>query len=148
MIEFETTVRVERSPQQVFAILADFEAYLPRWAKGPVAAVRTVGDGGVGSRYTITARIGPAKVSSPYEVTGYVPPTRLAGDGIAGPVRFHEEYTVHEDGAATVVTQSIRATPRGPFRLLGRVLDRQLRRLIAADLDRLKHLVEAETARC
>jgi hypothetical protein len=36
----------------------------------------------------ITAKAGPATVRSPYEVTGYDPPSRLAGHGVAGPVRF------------------------------------------------------------
>jgi len=144
MIEFDTTVRISRTPGQVFAILADFETYLARWAKGPVAAARTDGDGGAGSHYTITARVGPAAVRSPYEVTGYDPPARLAGNGVAGPVRFQEEYRLSGDGTATIVTQSIRATPRGPFRLAPGLLRRQLQGLIASDLDRLKDLVEAE----
>ncbi len=144
MIEFDTTVRIGRTPAQVFSVLADFETYLARWAKGPVAAVRTDGDGGAGSRYTITVRAGPATVRSPYEVTGYEPPGRLAGAGVAGPVRFQEEYRLTQDGAATILTQSIRATPRGLFRLAAGLLRRQLQQLIASDLDRLKDLAEAE----
>jgi hypothetical protein len=147
MIEFETTVRIDRVPGQVFCVLADFGTYLARWAKGPVAAVRTDGDGSDGSRYMITARVGPATVRSPYEVTGYDPPGRLAGHGVAGPVRFQEEYRLIGDGSATVLTQSIRATPRGPFRLAAGLLRRQLQELIAADLGRLKDLVEAEIPR-
>jgi len=146
MIMFDTTVRIDRAPAQVFAVLADFETYLARWAKGPIAAVRTAGNGGVGSRYTITARVGPAKVRSPYEVTSYDPPRLMAGNGVAGPVRFHEAYTLAEDRRSTVLTQSIRATPRGAFRLVEGLLSGQLRSLIAADLDRLKSLVEAEQA--
>ena len=71
MIEFDTTVRIGRTPGQVFSVLADFGTYLARWVKGPVAAVRTDGDGG---RYMITARAGPATVRSPCGVTGYDPP--------------------------------------------------------------------------
>ncbi len=144
MIEFDTTVRIGRTPGQVFPVLADFETYLARWAKGPVAAARTDGDGGAGSHYRITARAGPVKVRSPYEVTGYDPPGRLVGRGVAGPVRFQEEYRLTGDGAATILTQSIRATPRGPYRLAPRLLRRQLQKLIASDLGRLKNLVEAE----
>lgn len=92
----------------------------------------------------ITARAGPATVRSPYEVTGYDPPGRLAGHGTAGPVRFQEEYRLTPDGAATILTQSITATPRGPFRLTPGLLRRQLEKLISSDLDRLKNLVEAE----
>jgi Polyketide cyclase / dehydrase and lipid transport len=144
MIEFDTTVRIGRAPGQVFPVLADFATYLARWAKGPIAAARTDGNGGAGSHYTITARVGPATLRSPYEVTGYDPPSRLAGTGVAGPVRFHEEYRLTGGGAATILTQSIRAIPRGPFQLAPGLLRRQLQRLIAADLGRLKDLVEAE----
>ena len=146
MIEFDTTVRIHRAPDQVFSVLADFETYLARWAKGPVAAARTHGDGGIGTHYTVTARVGPAKVRSPYEVTDHDAPKHLGGNGVAGPVRFHEDYSLTEDGGVTVLTQSIRATPRGPFRLAERLLERQLRRLIASDLERLRSLVEAETS--
>lgn len=117
---------------------------MARWAKGPVEAVRTEGDGGNGSRYMIMAKAGPATVHSPYEVTGYDPPSRLAGHGVAGPVRFQEEYRLTRDGAATILTQSIRATPRGVFRLAPGLLRRQLHKLIASDLGRLKDLIEAE----
>ena len=144
MIEFATTVRIDRSSEIVFAVLADFEGQLARWAKGPVAALRTSGDGSAGSRYTVTARVGPLKLRSPYEVRAFDPPKAFAGNGTAGPVRFDETYTLAGDGDATILTQSIRASPRGPFRLVEGALHRQLQRLIAADLDRLKNLVEAE----
>ena len=144
MIEFDTTVRIDRAREAVFGILADFESNLARWAKGPVAATRTAGDGGTGSRYLVTARAGPVKVRAPYEVTGCEPPARFAGHGTAGPVRFREEYRLTADGPATLITQSILATPRGPFRLAEAALRRQLQQLIAADLDRLKNLAEAE----
>ena len=144
MIDFDTTVRIARAREPVFALLADFESNLARWAKGPVAARRTAGYGGVGSRYIVTARVGPAKVRSPYEVTGYDPPARFAGHGIAGPVRFCEEYSLTADGPVTILTQSIRATPRGPFRLAEGTLRRQLQQLIASDLGRLKNLAETQ----
>jgi hypothetical protein len=54
----------------------------------------------------ITARAGPATVRSPYVVSGYEPAGRLAGAGVAGPVRFQEEYRLAQDGAATLLTQS------------------------------------------
>jgi hypothetical protein len=145
MIEFDATVRHRPDTGQVFSVLADLETYLARWAMGPVAAAKMDGDGGAGSRYMITARAGPATVRSPYEVTGYDPPGRLAGHGVAGPMRFQEEYRLTGDGAATILTQSITAIPRGPFRLAGGGgLRRQLQKLITSDLGRLKNLVEAE----
>ena len=35
MIEFDATVRIGRTPGRVFSVLADFETYLARSAKGP-----------------------------------------------------------------------------------------------------------------
>lgn len=102
------------------------------------------GDGGAGSRYMITARTGPATVRSPYEVTGYDPPRRLAGHGVAGPVRFQEEYRLTGDGAATILTQSSRLFPAARSGWPGGLLRRQLQKLITSDLGRLKNLVEAE----
>ena len=145
VIEFDTSVRIARSRERVFAVLADFESYLARWAKGPIAAVRTSGDGGAGSRYTVTARVGPFKVRSPYEVKSHEAPSIFAGAGIAGPVRFEEEYRLVEEAEETVLTQSIHATPRGPIRLIEPAVGRQLRKLMAADLERLKALLEAES---
>ena len=144
MINFETSVRINRSREQVFAVLTDFETYLARWAQGPVAAQRLAGNGGVGSRYLVIAKVGPVTVRSPYEVTGFEPPSRMAGSGVAGPVRFHEAYTLREDGSTTVLTQSISATPRGMFVLVRGLVRRQLQRLIASDLGRFKRLVETE----
>jgi uncharacterized membrane protein len=144
MIEFDTTVRIDRPRERVFAILADFESNLARWARGPIAATRTAGDGGAGTQYIVAAKVGPATVRSPYKVTGCDPPARFAGNGIAGPVRFREEYSLTADGSVTILTQSILATPRGPFRLAEGTLRHQLQQLIAADLDRFKNLAEAE----
>jgi hypothetical protein len=79
------------------------------------------------------------------EALGPEPPPRLAGHGIAGPVRFQEEYTLTADGAQTILTESISATPRGLFRLAQVLMRRRLLNLIAADLARSKELVEAET---
>jgi hypothetical protein len=62
-------------------------------------------------------------------------------------VRFCEEYSLTADGPVTILTQSIRATPRGPFRLAEGTLRRQLQQLITSDLGRLKNLAEAQIPR-
>jgi uncharacterized protein YndB with AHSA1/START domain len=66
MIELSFSVSIARPPAVVFSILTDFETYLARWAKGPIAAAK-LGSGptGPGTRFDITAQIGPARVRSP-----------------------------------------------------------------------------------
>lgn len=123
-------------------MLTDFEAYLARWAAGPVAATRTsAGATGVGSRFVVTAKVGPFRVQSPYEVLTWAPPSRFIGRGIAGPVRFEEEYRLSEVAGATELSQSIRAWPRAAFRVIEPLIERKLRSLITSDLERLGALV-------
>jgi carbon monoxide dehydrogenase subunit G len=145
VIEDSFSVRINRSPEQVFAVLTDFEQYLARWAKGPIAARRLTAEAGIGSRFTVTAKVGPFKVSSPYEVTLWEPPQRFGGLGIAGPVAFDERYILNPTDAGTELTQSMSARPRGPFRLIESLVRRQLSTLITGDLERLRVLVETET---
>lgn len=143
MIELSFTETISRPRTDVFSILTDFERYLAQWAKGPVAAARTGPEPtGVGTRFVVTAKIGPFRAHSPYEVVVWEPPERFGGKGVAGPVRFQEEYCLTASDGATDLTQSIKAWPRGPFRLVRSLIERQLRSLIAADLGRLKQLVE------
>jgi Polyketide cyclase / dehydrase and lipid transport len=52
MIELSFSVSIARPPAVVFSILADFETYLARWAKGPIAASKlTPGPTGPGTRF-------------------------------------------------------------------------------------------------
>ena len=120
-------------------------AFFWAWAKGPVAARKTKPGEGVGTTFTVRARIGPFTVESPYEVDAWEPPNRFGGCGTAGPVAFHEEYVLSPNAHGTLVSYRIEATPRGPFRYVEPAVRRQLRRLLAGDLDRLRALVENET---
>ena len=143
MIELSFSESIARPSSEVFSILTGFEAYLARWAKGPVAAAKLgPGPTGPGTRFEITAKIGPLRARSRYEVLVWEPPQRFGGRGVAGPVRFEEEYRLTASQGATELTQSIKAWPRGPFRLLQPLIARQLQSLIPADLGRLKHLAE------
>jgi hypothetical protein len=144
MIELSFTESISCPRAEVFSILTGFERYLAQWAKGPIAAAR-IGPGptGAGTRFLVTAKAGPFRVRSPYEVATWEPPQRFGGRGVAGPVRFEEEYRLTVSDNATGLTQSIKAWPRGPFRLTQPLIRRQLSALIAADLARLKQLAEA-----
>jgi hypothetical protein len=86
------------------------------------------------------------RVRSPYDLTGFERGRRFAGQGVAGPVRFSEEYTLAPDratGDRTRLRYAMRAQPRGLFKLARRPLAGQLRRLLDSDLERFRALVEA-----
>jgi len=142
VIELSFAVRVDRPSEQVFSVLTDFEAYLARWAAGPIAATPTSASAtDAGSQFVVTARVGPFRVRSPYEVLAWAPPSRFSGRGIAGPVRFEEDYRLSDVDGSTELTQSIQAWPRGGFRVVEPLIRRQLHLLIADDLQRLRTLV-------
>jgi hypothetical protein len=144
VITFTSAVSIRRPPADVYTVLTDFEGYLAQWAKGPIAAVKlSAGATAVGTRFTVTAKVGPFRVRSPYEVLLWEPPDAFSGRGVAGPVRFDEEYHLSVDGGITRVEQTIHAQPRGAFRLARSVIEKQLRQLIPADLERLRVLLEA-----
>ncbi|MGO9793136.1 MAG: SRPBCC family protein [Solirubrobacteraceae bacterium] len=142
MIKLNFGVRIDRPSEQVFAVLTDFEVYLARWAAGPIGATPTSASAtDAGSQFVVTARVGPFRVRSPYEVLAWAPPSRFSGRGVAGPVRFEEEYQLSGVDRSTELTQSIRAWPRGVFRVVEPLIRRQLGQLIASDLERLRALV-------
>jgi Polyketide cyclase / dehydrase and lipid transport len=130
----------------VFALLTDLEQYLAQWAKGPVAARKlTTGPTSAGSRFEVTARVAGIRVRLPYVVTNCELDRRIGGDGIAGLVRFSEEYALEldPDGSdCTRLRDAMLAEPRGVFRLARGRIAGQLRRLLDADLERFKALVE------
>ncbi len=61
MIDLETAVVIDRSPDHPFGILSDFEECLGRSAKGPISPRRISGHGGTGTHYELTAQAGPFK---------------------------------------------------------------------------------------
>jgi len=143
VIELDFSLAIDRSCEVTFAVLTEIEKYLTTWAKGPIAVEKIRGDGTSGTTYTITAKVGPLKVKSPYQVGTWEPPYRFGGSRTAGPVRFEEEYTLAAEGESTALRYTARARPRGPLCIAEPLIRRQLSQLIKGDLDRLKVLVEA-----
>jgi len=134
-------------PARVFEVLTDFERYMAQWASGPIEARKlTPGPTAPGTRFQVTAKLASVRMRSPYVITGLERDRRFAGDGIAGPVRFSEEYRLDTDRwepSGTRLRYEMQAEPRGIFRLVRRPLSSQLRRLLDADLARFKTLVES-----
>jgi uncharacterized membrane protein len=145
-IEHSCEILIDRPPAHVFILLVDLEQYLARWAKGPVAAKKlTGGPTASGARFEVLARVAGIRLRSAYAVTSFERDERFAGRGTAGPVRFSEEYTLvpDRDGSdRTRLRYAMRAKPRGIFKLARKPITGQLRRLLDADLERFKALVE------
>jgi hypothetical protein len=138
------SVTIERSIDQVFAYLVDFEENLPRWAGGIVVAQRTTtGPTGVSSQFRVVAGGKGPRIVSRYVVTAFEPPT-LFGAALENPIfDFTERCVLEPFGAMTALRQQTQVQPQCLFRLVDPLMASGIRRLPASDLARLKSLLEA-----
>jgi hypothetical protein len=76
------------------------------------------------------------------EITTYDPPRQLEIRGQLGPFASRLVYALEAIPAGTRVTNTVELELRGPGRLLGRVAVPRVREAVAANLGRLKELLE------
>jgi len=76
------------------------------------------------------------------EITTYSPPRQLEIRGPLGPFASRLFYALDATGEGTRVTNTVELELRGPGRLLGRVAVPRVREAVAANLRKLKELLE------
>jgi hypothetical protein len=119
---------------------------LPAWAKG-VDSSRHVsgGEPRQGSRFDVTGKMGPQRMTVTYELFEFEPNRRFRARGDLGPFRFEEEFTFAGEGGSTRVTQAADMQPKGAAGLIaplaGAILSRQMR----GDNRRVKQVLESRS---
>jgi hypothetical protein len=78
----------------------------------------------------------------PLAITAYNPPRQLEIRGQLGPFPSRLSYALDAIPEGTRVTNSVELELRGPGRLLGRVAVPRVRDAVAANLQKLKELLE------
>jgi uncharacterized protein YndB with AHSA1/START domain len=138
---FENTVMIRRPIEEVFGFLADFEN-IPKWNYA-IVETHKVSEGpvGVGTIYR-QVRSAPSRSQERFEVTAYNPPRQLELQGQLGPFPSRLAYALDALPEGTRVTNSVELELRGPGRLLGRVAVPRVRDAVAANLRKLKELLE------
>ena len=141
MATFENTVMISRSIEDVFGFLSDFEN-VPTWNYA-ISETRKVSEGpvGVGTIYQQVRSV-PSRSEERFEVTAYNPPRHLEIRGQLGPFPSRLSYALDAVPEGTQVTNSVELELRGPSRLLGRVAVPRVRDAVAANLRKLKELLE------
>ena len=141
MATFENTVTIRRPIEQVFGFLADFEN-IPKWNYA-IVETHKVSEGpvGVGTIYQQVRSV-PSRSEERFEVTAYNPPRRLEIRGQLGPFPSRLSYALDTVPEGTRVTNSVELELRGPGRLLERVAVPRVRDAVAANLRKLKELLE------
>jgi uncharacterized protein YndB with AHSA1/START domain len=138
---FENTVLIARPIEDVFAFLSDLEN-VPKWNYA-IVETRKVSKGpvGVGTTYRQVRSV-PSRSEERLEITTYDPPRRLEIRGQLGPFRSRLLYALDATGEGTRVTNTVELELRGPGRLVGRVAVPRVRDAVAANLRKLKELLE------
>jgi uncharacterized protein YndB with AHSA1/START domain len=138
---FENTVMIRRPIEEVFAFLSDFEN-IPRWNYA-IVETRKISQGpvGVGTIYQQVRSV-PSRSEERFQVTAHNPPRHLEVQGQLGPFPSRLSYALDAVPEGTRVTNSVELELRGPGRLLGRVAVPRVRDAVAANLQKLKELLE------
>jgi uncharacterized protein YndB with AHSA1/START domain len=138
---FENTVMIRRPTAEVFAFLSDFEN-IPKWNYAIVETHKvSQGPVGVGTIYRQVRSV-PSRSEEHFEVTAYDPPHQLEIQGQLGPFPSRLAYALDAVPEGTRVTNSVELQLRGPGRLLGRAAVPRVRDAVAANLRKLKELLE------
>jgi uncharacterized protein YndB with AHSA1/START domain len=138
---FENTVTIRRPIEDVFAFLADFEN-IPKWNYA-IVETHKVSEGvvGVGTIYQQVRSV-PSRSEERFEITAYNPPRHLEIRGQLGPFPSRLSYALDAIPEGTRLTNSVQLELRGPGRLLGRVAVPRVRDAVAANLHKLKELLD------
>lgn len=142
----ESTIHINRSPQDTFAFISDYERD-PSWRSEVVEMIyQSPGPNGVGRLALEKSRVFGRRLETLTEVTEYEPDTKVVSRSISSPTPVISYRFVAPDGAGTRFTYRLEVdiSKEWFFRLLRPVLMPLYRRTIESYLKRLKQILENE----
>jgi uncharacterized protein YndB with AHSA1/START domain len=141
-VSFETSVRIERPIEQVFALVSD-PLEFPRWNSAVQAVRRTSGDTGEpGSTYSMERVLPTGRVENGLEVFAREQPSEFGIRTTSGPTPFVYRYRFAPEGRTTVVHLAGRVELPAVAVLLGPLAARRVRRGVDANFAALKQILE------
>ena len=143
MIQVKASVHIQRSPEEVFKYLSNFENN-PQWQSGMVSAKFTSpGPLRVGSTYSQEARFLGRPVFSDFEVVEHEPGRRVKITSTSGTFPITVTRMVEPDGdGGSRVSAVVEGDASGVYRLAEPILRRMVRRSVQGDYQRLKRVLE------
>jgi carbon monoxide dehydrogenase subunit G len=147
MIEFKGNIAVERSPDDVFAFVAD-PANRPQYQHN-VAGSRVVGAGPVraGSAFEEVLKLGPWKLRTAGEIVAYEAPRRCVIAARNGMMTYRGEFAVEHAPGGARLTISGRAELVGWRRILQPMLRAECGRNLRQELERIREILVPSPAR-
>ena len=144
MAHAENETTINRSPEDVYAYLADGLNNVA-WRSGVQSiALKSGSAGAVGALYSQTLT-GPGgrSIAGNYEITAAEPGKQLAFQVVAGPARPTGEYRLSEAPGGTTVQFALDLQPKGLMKLMEPMIARTMEAEVAQLAD-LKRTLEAE----
>jgi len=143
MSEFENSVYIERSPQDVFDIITD-PAKASQWQATTESAEWTSkGSNGVGSTWKVAAKFMGRKIDAELQITGWEPPNLISFKSIGGPFPMEVTNKLEPKGDGTLLTSTLRAEFGGFFKLAEGLVRKQIVKSNDNDNQTLKQLMES-----
>ena len=131
MKQVETRVTTPRSPEDVYAYLADFN-HQAEWRVDVVSSELASGEpGAVGSRYRQLVQQGRKQMTSDVEVTEAEPHRRVAFRTLGGPVTVSGVWKLEPDDGGTRVDTEVAIEMHGFLKLFEPFSGGQLRKTAA-----------------
>jgi uncharacterized membrane protein len=146
MAPIATSIEIARSPEDVFAYIADFPRH-PEWQDGLVSVtVETQGPTRVGTRVVHRRKLGPRTVATTSEITAYDPPRVVRFRGIDGPIRAEGSQRVEPVGDGSRVSFEMELEGHGFGKLMLPMARKQAARQVATSHEKLKGILEDAAA--
>lgn len=138
-----TSVDIDRSPEEVFAYMAD-PARQVEWQESLVSVrVETEGPIRAGARLTHRRKVGPRTMESTSELTAYEPPRLLAFRTLDGPIRAQGSGRVEPTESGSRVSLELDFSGHGLGKLMLPIVRRQAARQVVTDHQTLKRILES-----
>lgn len=145
MFTIQTQVVVARTPEDVFAFVAD-QTNTPRWQSGLIEVRRlTPGPIGVGTEHAFVRRVAGRRVEARNRYVRYEPSHLIAFDVGDGGITGHVEYRFESHPTGTLVTCVMEFATRGPGRIAEPLLRRAIGREARRDDTKLAALLESDS---
>ncbi len=143
MITFQTSVRIQRPIDEVFAFVSD-PLNFPRWNSAVQTVHGTSGQsGGPGSTYSMQRQLPTGQVENELEILSREHPTKFSIRTTSGPTPFLYHYRFARDGADTVIHLDASVDLPGVTAVLGPLAARGVTRGVDSNLSALQQALEA-----
>jgi uncharacterized protein YndB with AHSA1/START domain len=143
MIEFETSVSVERPIEEVFAFVSN-PLLFPRWNSAVQAVHCTAGEPGEpGSTYSMERDLPQGRVENDLEILDRKQPSEFAIRTTSGPTPFLYRYRFKANAGSTTIALSAEVELAGFAHLVGPLATRAVKRGVDANFSTLKAILEA-----